>query len=167
MRSRGGGGGDGDSAAAGADVGDEEGRSMLRPYGASRNQLDGSVDEGLGLGAGDEGIRRDQEVEAVELAVAGDVGGGLAGEAALEVGLEAGGGRLVQGLVEVGEEVGAGNLGDLSPLPPLRKQRGGSGSAESVAQEKLCFQVGVLDAGGAQAVPGLVEGVNERHRRRA
>src|SRR3972149_1293706 len=54
---------------------------MLRPYGASRNQLDGSVDEGLGLGAGDEGIRRDQEVEAVELAGAGDGGGGGAGGA--------------------------------------------------------------------------------------
>src|SRR3989304_177377 len=134
MRSRGGGGGDGDSAAAGADVGEEEGRSMLRPYGASRNQLDGSVDEGLGLGAGDEGIRRDQEVEAVELAGAGGVGGGVGGGGgpgggAVEVGREAGSGRLVQGLVGVGEEGSAGNLGGLSPLPPLRKQRGGSGSA--------------------------------------
>src|SRR3990170_91705 len=100
---------------------------MLRPHGASRNQLDGSVDEGLGLGAGDEGVRRDQEVEAVELAVAGDVGGGLVGEAALEVGLEAGSGRLVQGLVEVGEEVSAGNLGEPPPPPPPPPPHGGGG----------------------------------------
>src|SRR3990172_10045020 len=108
---------------------------MLRPYGASRNQLDGSVDEGLGLGAGDEGIRRDQEVEAVELAVAGDVGGGLAGEAALEVGLEAGGGRLVQGLVEVGEEVGAGNLGDRPPPPPPPPPPPGGGGGGGAGAE--------------------------------
>jgi hypothetical protein len=73
-------------------------------------ELDGGLDEELGLGPRDEGVGRYEEVEAVELAVAGDVGGGLVGEAAPDEGIEAGEGSLWYGLVEVGEEPGAGDL---------------------------------------------------------
>ena len=67
----------------------------LRRRGAGEKAVCGverDFDEGLGLGPRDEDGGCDEEVEAVELAVAGDVGGGLVGQAAGEVGVVAGSG---------------------------------------------------------------------------
>src|SRR3972149_12219640 len=98
---------------------------MLRPYVTSGDKLDRGFDEGLGLRARDECGGRDEEIEAVELAVTSDVGRGLMSEAALEVGLEAGGGGRFEALAEAGEEVGAGGGGGPSPPSPPPPPRGG------------------------------------------
>jgi hypothetical protein len=83
--------GEGDRARAGADVEDVD---RARGEGQTGEQ---PVDEVLGLGAGDEDTSVDVEVEAerVEASLAGDVGDGLAGEAAANEVAEDGAGWLV------------------------------------------------------------------------
>ena len=88
--------GEGDRAGAGADVEDVD-----RAWGEGETG-EQPVDEVLGLGAGDEDTSVDVEVEAerVEAPLAGDVGDGLAGEAAADEVAEDGAGGLVDLVVE-------------------------------------------------------------------
>lgn len=124
---------DGDGAGASADVGDGDGA-------APTGEIEDEVDEGLGVGAGDDGGGDNFKFEAVELAAAQDVGGGLAHEAPGEEGVEGAGGLLGQILGEALVEVGAVRV-------------------EGVGEEELGLEGGFIRADGGEGVGGVAEGL--------
>ena len=137
----GGGERDGYGAAAASDVGDAGGGDTL-------DEAEGLLDERLGVGAGDEDAGADGDVDAVELALAHQVGDGLVGEAAGEEGagaVSAAGGR---GLAEGGVE------------PDAVEVEGGH-------PDEVGLEAGVGDAGGLEAAGRPADEIAERGERRA
>lgn len=136
-----GGKGQRDGSGAGADVGDAEGLVGERP-----EVGEDGFDEMLGLGARNEDGGRDEEIEAVELLVAGNVLDGFVAEAASEA-------LPVEGLLLRGELAGG-----------VREERG-AGDLERVEEKKLGVVAG-LGAEvrvGVELVRGKGEGFAESH----
>jgi hypothetical protein len=102
--------------------------------------VQGGFDEVFGFGAGNEDVGCDAEGQAVELARAGDVLDGFAGEAALEESGVLDCGATAEGVCGVGEEPGAVFAGEME-------------------QERFGVEAG---AGGMRACAELLFGVLER-----
>jgi hypothetical protein len=119
--------GGGDAPAAGAEVEDAGG---VEDH-LSADGLDDVFDEGFGVGAGDQGVAGDLELEVEEMGLAGEVGDRFVLGGALDEVAEAGAIGVGEGVLVVGVELDAGAVEDVGE-EELGGQAGGGGARAGV-----------------------------------